>query len=349
MDVYIRTHNGNNTYIIPKRLRSRVRNDACKIVCAWYVLITTTHHRHFSLQTVRRTLCPDCPWKQIGNTLGLLFDTQDDITQRDINQLSSIGHGNMSVLLTTYKGTLVAVKQQLFHRGSWEVSSHVVHEFIAMKKTGHYAWCPTILFRTLTEDMFQIGMEYIPISMRQMVHFGNRNIDFIRTIMIQLLRALSDLHSIGLAHRDVKPDNIRFRADGALVLIDYDSCEAFEGPGVHRTKLVCTPLYRDPYLFQPDADITTYDYTKLDAFSCGAVFLYMLLHNKHPFQGNGDVCIYSSMLTFLQNDLHGLSSTIRTKLKSTDILVIHGLLDIDPSTRMSVTDAYTLYTHMPLK
>lgn len=40
-----------------------------------------------------------------------------------------------------------------------------------------------------------------------------------------LLAAVAHIHSLGLCHNDINPRNIMFRADGAVVLIDYDSCQ----------------------------------------------------------------------------------------------------------------------------
>jgi serine/threonine-protein kinase len=40
-------------------------------------------------------------------------------------------------------------------------------------------------------------------------------------VIIPLLKVLSHLHSLGITHRDVKPENIFFNAAGSLVLGDF--------------------------------------------------------------------------------------------------------------------------------
>jgi serine/threonine protein kinase len=46
-------------------------------------------------------------------------------------------------------------------------------------------------------------------------------VQVVRSLAYQLLSALAHLHTRGIAHRDVKPGNIRLARDGQLVLIDF--------------------------------------------------------------------------------------------------------------------------------
>ena len=57
-------------------------------------------------------------------------------------------------------------------------------------------------------------------------------------ITVQLLEALVHVHSVGLAHLDLKPQNVLYRpTDGRMMLIDFGASAAFELSG-SRARLV---------------------------------------------------------------------------------------------------------------
>merc|ERR1711972_41155 len=97
----------------------------------------------------------------------------------------------------------------------------------------------------------------------------------------QVLSALTHIHAvrgIGLIHRDVKLENLRFRTQDAssdLVLVDFGlSCAA--SPEQKRG-IVGTLLYMAPEIF------STHYSTKVDVWSAG-VLLYIILTGKPPWK-----------------------------------------------------------------
>lgn len=56
-------------------------------------------------------------------------------------------------------------------------------------------------------------------------------------ILTQLMRALEQIHQVGLIHRDISPDNIFLTRDGSVRLIDFGSVRAYQG-GDHFTALL---------------------------------------------------------------------------------------------------------------
>ncbi|KAF7081211.1 hypothetical protein CFC21_085180 [Triticum aestivum] len=106
----------------------------------------------------------------------------------------------------------------------------------------------------------------------------------------QLASALAACHRRGVAHRDVKPDNLLFdAATGALKLADFGSAEWF-GDGRRMSGLVGTPYYVAPEV------VAGREYgEKVDVWSAGVV-LYVMLSGTVPFYGATAPEIFEAVL-----------------------------------------------------
>ncbi|KAM0885867.1 hypothetical protein ACQ4PT_030041 [Festuca glaucescens] len=109
-------------------------------------------------------------------------------------------------------------------------------------------------------------------------------------IAAQLAAALAACHRRGVAHRDVKPDNLLFDAStGGLKLGDFGSAEWF-GDGRAMSGLVGTPYYVAPEV------VAGREYgEKVDVWSAGVV-LYMMLSGTVPFYGATAPEIFEAVL-----------------------------------------------------
>ncbi|KAL5207377.1 hypothetical protein ABZP36_031812 [Zizania latifolia] len=108
-------------------------------------------------------------------------------------------------------------------------------------------------------------------------------------LMVQLTAALASCHRRGVAHRDVKPDNVLFDARGVLKLGDFGSAEWF-ADGRPMTGLVGTPYYVAPEV------VAGREYNeKVDVWSAGVV-LYMMLSGTVPFHGATAAEIFEGVL-----------------------------------------------------
>src|SRR5688500_17074722 len=96
----------------------------------------------------------------------------------------------------------------------------------------------------------------------------------------ELMMALGDIHERGILHRDLKPQNLLFRNDGSLAIVDFGIAkhnDAVDITGVG--EILGTPRYMSPEQVQGKAfDLRT------DIYSAG-VLLYQMLTGRHLFDG----------------------------------------------------------------
>ena len=99
-------------------------------------------------------------------------------------------------------------------------------------------------------------------------------------IFRELMFALGDIHEKGILHRDLKPQNLMFREDGTLAILDFGIAKQIDA--IDRTKegeVLGTPRYMSPEQVQGRAlDLRT------DIYSAG-VLLYQMLTGQHLFEG----------------------------------------------------------------
>ncbi|PPD91795.1 hypothetical protein GOBAR_DD11261 [Gossypium barbadense] len=145
-----------------------------------------------------------------------------------------------------------------------------------------------------------------------------------RRYFSQLVSALHFCHLNGVAHRDVKPQNLLLDQSGNLKVSDFGLSalpEQLNDVGLLHT--ACgTPAYTAPEVVRRKG----YNGSKADAWSCG-VILFVLLAGYLPFDGN-----LMTMYKKIQRREFQFPSWISKQAKA----IIWQLLDPNPDTRMSI-------------
>ena len=99
-------------------------------------------------------------------------------------------------------------------------------------------------------------------------------------IFRELMFALGDIHEKGILHRDLKPQNLMFRSDGSLAILDFGIAKHIDS--IDRTghgEILGTPRYMSPEQVRG----VTLD-LRTDIYSAG-VLLYQMLTGTHLFDG----------------------------------------------------------------
>ena len=155
-----------------------------------------------------------------------------------------------------------------------------------------------------------IAMDYLPgAPLQNRLKEGISQADAI-TIVREMAAALDYAHQRGYIHRDIKPDNILFREDGAAVLCDFGIAKALKGQAqmTNVGSVLGTPHYMSPEQAQgKEID------GRADLYSLGVV-LYQMLCGQVPYDGDDAVAIavqhMTAPLPTLPNDLRALQPLI---------------------------------------
>ncbi len=132
------------------------------------------------------------------------------------------------------------------------------------------------------EGYYYLSMEYVTGgSLKQRIRDGMEPRQA-ETVLRQLAGALDYAGQHGFIHRDVKPDNVMFRADGSALLMDFGiAANILRDTSVTgSTSVMGTPKYMSPeqHRRQP---LTP----QSDLYSLGCVF-YEMLTGKPPYTGD---------------------------------------------------------------
>ncbi|WP_017735742.1 serine/threonine-protein kinase [Pseudomonas sp. CBZ-4] len=166
-------------------------------------------------------------------------------------------------------------------------------------------------------ELYYMAMEYLPNgTLKERIAAGMTPEQGV-TLIRQIASALGYAHAQGLVHRDVKPANILFRADGTAVLSDFGIAKSLDD----RTQFtqagfaVGTPSYMSP----EQARGQEID-GRADLYALGVV-LYEILVGKLPYSGTDALSTALAHLTEPLPELpvhHGRYQSVLRKLLAKD-------------------------------
>jgi len=202
-----------------------------------------------------------------------------------------IGSGSFGVVYQATvieTGETVAIKKVLqdrrFKNRELQIMSMLDHPDVVMLKHCFYSKGEK------PDDVFlNLVMEYIPETIHRTVrsHTKARKlvpVTYTKVYMYQICRSISYIHSLGICHRDIKPQNLLLDTNTHRVkLCDFGSAKVLV-KGQPNVAYICSRYYRAPELI---FEATEYS-TKIDVWSMGCVMAELLLGNP-LFAGDSNV------------------------------------------------------------
>ncbi|KAL1992951.1 hypothetical protein VTN49DRAFT_3708 [Thermomyces lanuginosus] len=209
---------------------------------------------------------------------------QDGVTgetrEMQYTQCKIVGNGSFGVVFQTKmspSGEDAAIKRVLqdkrFKNRELQIMRIVRHPNIVELKAFYYS-----SGERRDEVYLNLVLEYVP----ETVYRASRYFSKMKTTMpmieiklyiYQLFRSLAYIHSQGICHRDIKPQNLLLDpATGVLKLCDFGSAKILveNEPNV---SYICSRYYRAPELIFGATNYTT----KIDVWSTGCVMAELML------------------------------------------------------------------------
>jgi len=269
-------------------------------------------------------LCEDQVDSMVGVTLGRYTIEA---------QLGVGGMGEVYLAQDAKLDQKVAIKfLSSFLRPSVAAKERLVLEAKALAQLDHPNICRVIDIKEVSNFSF-IVMQYVA-GETLADKLKNRSLNLAETlnIGIQVLEALSEAHSVGIVHRDIKPRNIMINPRGQVKVLDFGlvklvGTEASEGPyfggvesGLSRTgERAGTP----PYMSPEQASGAPVD-GRSDLFAVG-VILYECVTGTRPFSGETDEKILKRVRQFHPAAPSQLNSRVSPEL---DNIILRALAKV---------------------
>ncbi|RXG54618.1 Cyclin-dependent kinase 11B [Armadillidium vulgare] len=199
-------------------------------------------------------------------------------------------------------------------------------------------------------DKIYIVMDYVEHDLKSLMETMRKKkqsftIGEVKTLMIQLLRAVHHLHDNWILHRDLKTSNLLLSSRGILKVGDFGLAREYGSPLKQYTPIVVTLWYRAPELL-----LGTKEYScPIDVWSVGCIFGELLgMEPMFPGRDLGTPSDkiwpgYSQMpvikkTQFAYYPYNHLKERFKTRLSAEGFCLLNSFLTYNPAKRITCAE-----------
>ncbi|KAF1846711.1 Pkinase-domain-containing protein [Cucurbitaria berberidis CBS 394.84] len=193
--------------------------------------------------------------------------------------LGSGAGGSVRLMKRSSDGVTFAVKQfraRHSYESERDYNKKVTAEF-CIGSTLHHGNIIETMDLVNEKGSYFVVMEYAPFDLFAIVMTGKMSREEVTCCTLQILNGVTYLHSMGLAHRDLKLDNVVVNEHGIMKIIDFGSAAVFRYPFENEIVLASGIVGSDPYLAPEVYDVSKYDPQPTDIWSLAIIFCCMTL------------------------------------------------------------------------
>ena len=254
---------------------------------------------------------------------------KNDINQYQLKEMIGEGmFGKVKLAIHLITNEKVAIK--IFDKGkikSSKESQYIEREISILKKLYHYNTIK--LFNIIqNNDYIFLIQEYIPG--KELLNYIEKNDNLsekdICKIYQQLISGIEYMHEIGIAHRDLKLENILLNNKKDIKIIDFGLSNSYDKNSDELLHSSCgSPCYAAPEMIKG----IEYRGINTDIWSSG-IILYLMLCKSFPFNDKNNSKLYKKILSGKFNIPNNLSNEAK------DLLI--NLLKVNPEERIKINE-----------
>ena len=269
-----------------------------------------------------------------NNNLFKDYIPEKSILKNDINQYQIkeiIGEGMFGkVKLAIHLITKEKVAIKIFDKGkikSQKEKQYIEREISILKKLNHYN---TIKLYNIIQNDEYIFLIQEYISDKELLHFIENNDNLsekdICKLYQQIISGIEYLHEMGIAHRDLKLENILLNYKKDIKIIDFGLSNNYDRDMDELLHSSCgSPCYAAPEMIRG----MEYRGLNTDIWSSG-IILYLMLCKCFPFNDKNNSKLYQKILSGKFNIPNNLSNEAK------DIII--NLLKVNPQERIKLNE-----------